>query len=219
MTSLSFINRMQETRDTIKSDRAFFKMLLRIYVWLFWKAYGIKLNLNGGSIMKRFILKNDHPDFGFSVGVGNVTDAEGEVLPDESVNIEITSSDEDVLGLTLDETGKNGSAHVGHSGVSAFSVVAKDASGNVLASSTDEFVVTPGDPKFVDEIETVFDGVEPEAETAPAAEAESTGSTSESAGESTSEEASAGAEEAPVAEAEPAAEEATSTSSDEPGAI
>lgn len=152
----------------------------------------------------RYIIKNDTPDFDFSIDVGTVTDAEGEVLPDESISLEIESSDPDVLEVTVNEDGKSGRVHVGHSGVAAFTVSAKGPNGDVLASGADDFTVTPGDPKAVSEIKTNFAGLEPEGETGGSTEGEPASTGTETDGESEGE-----------SEAQPAEESSESTGAEE----
>jgi hypothetical protein len=107
-------------------DQLFFQWLLRIYVWLLAKAYGLE-KLNQGEIKMNYIVKDDNPDVGFAVTVGDVTDSEGQVIPDAQLSFEIASSDESVLAVTVNEDGKSGSVHFGAPGVAAISVQVKDA--------------------------------------------------------------------------------------------
>ena len=110
--------------------------------------------------MANYVIKNDNPDFGYSVDVGEVRDAEGEVLPDEAVVVEVASSDADVLALSPDSD-SSGSIHVGHSGIAQFSVQVKDLEGNILGSHGDSFTVTVGEPASVSDISTSFEGLSP----------------------------------------------------------
>jgi hypothetical protein len=141
-------------------DQLFFQWLLRIYVWLLAKAYGLE-KLNQGEIKMNYIVKDDNPDVGFAVTVGDVTDSEGQVIPDAQLSFEIASSDESVLAVTVNEDGKSGSVHFGAPGVAAISVQVKDANGNVLGSGGDNFTVTTGDPAAISSVTTSFEGLTP----------------------------------------------------------
>jgi hypothetical protein len=141
-------------------DQLFFQWLLRIYVWLLAKAYGLE-KLNQGEIKMNYIVKDDNPDVGFAVTVGDVTDSEGQVIPDAQLSFEIASSDESVLAVTVNEDGKSGSVHFGAPGVAAISVQVKDASRHVLGSGGDNFTVTTGDPAAISSVTTSFEGLTP----------------------------------------------------------
>ena len=142
------------------ADQIFFQWLLRIYVWLLAKAYGLE-KLKIGEIKMNYIVKDDNPDVGFAVTVGEVTDAEGQVIPDAQLSFEIASSDESVLAVAVGEDGKSGSVHFGAPGIAAFTVQVKDANGNVLGSGGDNFTVTVGDPAAISGVSTSFDGLTP----------------------------------------------------------
>jgi hypothetical protein len=141
-------------------DQLFFQWLLRIYVWLLAKAYGLE-KLTIGEIKMNYIVKDDNPDVGFAVTVGEVTDSEGQVIPDAQLTVEIASSDESVLAVTTNEDGKSGSVHFGAPGVAPITVQVKDANGNVLGSGGDNFTVTTGDPAAISGVSTSFDGLTP----------------------------------------------------------
>jgi hypothetical protein len=112
-----------------------------------------------------YIVKDDNPDVGFAVTVGDVTDAEGQVIPDAELSFEIASSDESVMAVTLNEDGKSGNVHFGAPGVAAFTVQVKSADGTVLGSGGDNFTVTTGDPAAISSVSTSFDGLTPVDET------------------------------------------------------
>lgn len=109
-----------------------------------------------------FIVKNDNPNVRFAIDVGDVTDAEGEVLPDESVRLEISSTEPEVLAVTVDPDGRAGEVTFGRSGQASFNVQAFGPNSNEpLASGSAGFTVTTGDPSAVSAITPVFDGLEP----------------------------------------------------------
>lgn len=113
-----------------------------------------------------FKVKNDHQDESFSISVGGVTDAEGEKLPDTSgLTVEVTSSDDAVVGVTFDSSTNSGVAHFGHSGVASLTASVKNAAGDILGSGAADFTVTTGDPAAVSDVKLAFGGIteEPEA--------------------------------------------------------
>jgi len=108
-----------------------------------------------------YIVKDDNPDVGFSVTVGGVTDAEGQPIPDAQVTVEVSSTDASVLAVTSNEDGKSGTVHFGDPGQASINVSAKSADGTVLATGSDGFTVTVGDPAAIASISTSFDGLTP----------------------------------------------------------
>lgn len=153
---------------SVANDRNCFRCLLRIYVWLLSKAYGLE-NINKGEIKMSYIVKADNPDVGFSVSLGEVTDSEGNPIPEPQLSVEILSTDENVVKLTVDESGRSGSASFGSPGIAAVTVEVKDAQGNVLGSGGDNFTVTTGDPSSITSVSTKFEGLTP-ADEAPVEE-------------------------------------------------
>ncbi len=145
---------------TYTSDQIFFQWVLKVLIWVFAKAYGLD-KLKIGEIKMNYIVKDDNPDVGFAVTVGDVTDAEGQVIPDAQLSFEVASSDENVLAVTANADGKSGTVHFGAPGVAAFSVQVKDANGTVLGSGGDNFTVTTGDPAAISGVSTSFDGLTP----------------------------------------------------------
>jgi hypothetical protein len=150
------------------ADQLFFQRLLRIYVWLLERAYGSNIFNRIGEIKMNYIVKDDNPEVGFSVSVGDVKDAEGNVISDAELSYEIASSDDSVLGVTLNEDGKSGTVHFGNPGIAAFSVQVKSGD-TVLGSGGDSFTVTTGDPASISSVSTSFDGLTP-ADAPPAPE-------------------------------------------------
>jgi hypothetical protein len=142
------------------TDQRFFQMLLKVYVWLLQRAYGLNL-VKTGEIKMNYVVKNDNPDVGLTIDIGEVTDAEGEVLSDDSVTVEVTSSNPGVVQVgEPDEDGLR-NVHFGTSGQAAVVVNAKGPNGEILATGGDNFTVTPGDPAAVSGISTSFEGLTP----------------------------------------------------------
>lgn len=137
----------------------FFQMLLKVYVWLLQRAYGLNFHKTG-EIDVMYIVKNDNPDVGFSVSVGEVTDAEGEVIDNAELQISVSSSDEEVISITDNGDG-TGQVHFGHSGTASVQVEVKGPNGQVLGSGGDVFTVTTGDPSAISAVGIGFDGLTP----------------------------------------------------------
>ncbi len=148
-------------------DQLFFQQLLKIFAWLVQRAYGIKIQT--GEIKMNYIVKDDNPDVGFAVTLGNVTDSEGNVIPDAQITLDIQSSDANVLAATVNADGKSGSVHFGAPGIASLTVQAKSASGQVIGSGGDTFTVTLGDPAAIASVSTTFDGLTPAPAPAPTA--------------------------------------------------
>ncbi len=149
------------------SDQLMFQRLLKIFAWLIERAYGIKLEI-GDIIKMNYIVKDDNPDVGFSVALGDVTDSEGNVIAEAQVSLDIQSSDPNVLAITLNADGKSGSVHFGAPGTGSLTVQAS-ANGKVLGSGGDIFTVTLGDPAAIASVATTFDGLTPVPAPAPPA--------------------------------------------------
>lgn len=107
-----------------------------------------------------FKVANDHQDEPYSISIGGVTDAEGEPLPDaKGLTVEVTSSDEGVVGAGFDPTTNSGVAHFGRSGVASLNAVVKNAKGDILGSGAADFTVTTGDPAAVSDVKIAFSGI------------------------------------------------------------
>lgn len=108
-----------------------------------------------------YVIPNNNPDWKCRVDIGEVTDADGEVLPDEAVTLEFLSSDQEVLQVTVDETGRAADLHPGHSGQAAYTVNAKGPDGTILATGSDNFTLTQGPPNAVSGIKITHEGLTP----------------------------------------------------------
>lgn len=106
--------------------------------------------------MADYVVKDDQPDVPYSVTLGEVTDAEGNVIADpQGLSVEVTSSDPSVVELTPADD-KSGSAHFGNPGQATVTANVKDANGNILATGSANFTVTTGDPASVSSVEVAF---------------------------------------------------------------
>jgi len=87
---------------------------------------------------------NNHQDESFSIAIGGVTDEEGEALPNaDGLTVEVTSSDDAVVGVTFDPSTNSGVAHFGHSGVASLNAAVKNAKGDILGSGAADFTRNP----------------------------------------------------------------------------
>lgn len=147
-------------------ERAYYQWAFRFLSWLFAKAFGFE-PFRLQEIQMKYIIKNDQPDFGFKVIPGEVRDAEGEVIPNVDLDMEVLSSDENVLQVTTSpDSDESGSVHVGTSGESTITVNASH-NGKLLATGSDTFLVTTSDPTSVSGIRTEFEGLAPVDEAPP----------------------------------------------------
>ncbi len=114
------------------------------------------------SLEVKFVFKvaNDHQDEPFSISIGGVTDAEGEPLPDtKGLSVEVTSSDEEVVGVSFDPSNNSGAVHFGRSGVASVTASVTNGKGEILGSGAADFTVTTGDPAAVSDVRISFGGL------------------------------------------------------------
>ena len=105
-----------------------------------------------------FIVKDNAPDANFSVVLGDVTDAEGNAIPDAQLTLAVLSTDEAVVAVTFDPATKAGSVHFGNPGTAT--VTATVSSGEtLLGSGAADFTVTVGDPAAISNVALSFDGL------------------------------------------------------------
>lgn len=111
-----------------------------------------------------FKVANDHQDEPFSISISGVTDAEGEPIPDASgLTVEVTSSDDTVVGVSFDSTANSGVASFGRSGVASLNASVKNAKGDILGSGAADFTVTTGDPAAISDVKISFGGLTEDA--------------------------------------------------------
>jgi hypothetical protein len=143
------------------ADRPFFQRLLRIFVWLVESTFGLK-QPNIGELKIMYIIKDDNPDVGYSIDVGDVTDAEGNVIPDEAVVVTVESDNPSAVSVSADASDEtSGSISFGSPGVATVTVSANDAnSGALLATGSASFTITTGDPTSISGLDINFDGLD-----------------------------------------------------------
>lgn len=163
------------------AEQKFFQWILKIYVWLLAKAYGleefpeIECTYNQKQeikIMAQYVVKDDNPDVGVNVAVGEVKDAEGQVITGAQVTVEISAQNDNPDSPSVEVTdngNQTGSVHFGAPGQGTVNYQVKDQSGKVLAVGSDSFLVTTGDPSSVSSVTATFDGLTP-VEEAPVEE-------------------------------------------------
>lgn len=105
-----------------------------------------------------FIVKDDNPDAGFTLVLGDVTDAEGNAIPDAQLDLAVVSTDEAVVGVTFDAASKSGSVHFGNPGTATVTATVSSG-GNLLGSGAADFTVTTGDPAAISSVALNFDGL------------------------------------------------------------
>jgi hypothetical protein len=159
------------------AEQRFFQLLLKVYVWLLKQAYCLDNNQQEIKLMSNYVVKDDNPDVGFKLTLGEVKDAEGNVIATpEGLVAEILSTNDGVLQFTPTDgftpTGNElaeGSVKLGSPGQANLNYNVKDAAGNVLGTGSDGFTVTTGDPASIAGISAQFDGLTPVPETPAAA--------------------------------------------------
>ena len=105
-----------------------------------------------------FVVKDDETDKNFSVVTGDVTDAEGNVIPAAAVELAVVSTDDSVVGVTFDPATKSGSVHFGKPGTATITATASSG-GKLLGSGAADFTVTVGDPAAISSVGLNFDGL------------------------------------------------------------
>lgn len=102
-----------------------------------------------------YIVKNDNPDVGYQLSY-QVTDAEGEVLPNEQTIAEVVSDNPGVVAVDPETS----TVHFGTSGLASINATVKRASdGELLGSFGAQFTVTTGDPSAIAGGSIVFEGL------------------------------------------------------------
>lgn len=121
--------------------------------------------------MSNYVVKDDNPDVGFKLTLGEVKDSEGNVVTDpQGLVTEILSTNDGVVQFTPGADDRSGTVKFGSPGQANLNYNVKDATGKVLGSGSDGFTVTTGDPASIAGISASFDGLTPVPETpAPAA--------------------------------------------------
>lgn len=115
--------------------------------------------------MANFVLKDDNPDVPFKLVLGEVKDAEGNVIANPVVDTTAVSSDGAVVEVTFDPATLDGNVHFGAPGSAALTYEVKDPNtGKLLACGGDIFTLTTGDPDSVSSVTAEFEGITPQPE-------------------------------------------------------
>jgi hypothetical protein len=105
-----------------------------------------------------FVVKDDHEAVNFFINLGDVTDAEGNVVTDANLEVAVESSDSGVLSVDFNAFDRKGVVSFGSPGVA--SLTAKVTSGDkLLGSGAADFTVTVGDPAAISNVALSFDGL------------------------------------------------------------
>lgn len=150
------------------NEQIFLQRIFKFFMWLFELAYGCKPPINTGEIklMPNYIVKDNNPDVGFQLAVGEVKDEEGNVITDpQGLTTEIVSTDDTVLAFTPGADDRSGSVRFGSPGQASLQYSVKGPNGIVLGSGSDGFTVTTGDPASISGVTASFDGLTPVDET------------------------------------------------------
>jgi len=117
-----------------------------------------KLTTKQVEVRFMFVVKDDHADVNFSLVLGDVTDAEGNTIPDAQLDLAVTSSDDTVVAVTFDASARSGSVSFGHPGVASVTATVSSG-GSLLGSGAADFTVTVGDPAAISSVALNFDGI------------------------------------------------------------
>lgn len=106
-----------------------------------------------------YIVKDNNPDVAYSLVVGEVKDAEGSVIADPQLSVEVVSDNPAAVAVAPAPNGKSGSISFGAPGQANLTANVKDAAGNILATGAASFTVTTGDPASVASVGLTFDSL------------------------------------------------------------
>ncbi len=109
-------------------------------------------------VFMSFVVKDDHEPVNFSVVLGDVTDAEGNAIPDAALDVAVESSDANVVAVSFDAAARTGSVSFGSPG-NATVTANVSTGGKLLGSGVAGFVVTVGDPAAISSVALSFDGL------------------------------------------------------------
>lgn len=105
-----------------------------------------------------YVVQDTHPDVNFTIAVGDVTDAEGNVITDAHLDISVDSSDADVVSVKFGDTPNAVSLHFGKPGVAMVSAQVKSG-GTLLGVADANFTVTAGDPASISSVALNVEGL------------------------------------------------------------
>lgn len=105
-----------------------------------------------------FVVKDDHVPVNFSLVLGDVTDAEGNAIPDAQLNVTVESDNPAAVAVEFDAAARTGSVSFGSPGQA--NVVANVKTGDVLlGTGAAAFTVTVGDPAAITGVSLNFEGI------------------------------------------------------------
>ena len=105
-----------------------------------------------------FVVKDDQPPVNFSLVLGDVTDSEGNAIPDAALDVTVESDNPDAVAITFDPATKSGTASFGSPGQA--NVTANVKSGEtLLGTGAAAFTVTVGDPAAITSVGLNFEGI------------------------------------------------------------
>lgn len=106
-----------------------------------------------------YIVKDDNPDVNYSISLGEVKDAEGNVISDAQVSVEVESDNPAAVAVAPAEDGRSGSLSFGSPGQATITANVKDGSGNLLGAGAASFTVTTGDPASISGVSLQIEGL------------------------------------------------------------
>lgn len=106
-----------------------------------------------------YILKNDHPAVPFSLVLGDVTDAEGETIPDAKLDVTVESDSPGVVAVTFDPATRAGEISFGTSGSANLTATVKSGE-TLLGAGAAAFTITTGDPAAISAVDLTFEGID-----------------------------------------------------------
>ncbi len=105
-----------------------------------------------------YIVKDNNPDVGYSIEVGEVKDAEGNVIPDAQLSVEVASDNPAAVAVNPGSDPKSGTISFGAPGNATVTASVKSGD-TVLGQGTASFLVTAGDPASISGVNLKFDGL------------------------------------------------------------
>ncbi len=96
-----------------------------------------------------YIVKTDNPDVAYSISAAQVTDSEGNQVPETALSYEVTSDNPDVVSITPNpDDALSGSIHFGNPGQANINVNVLFGS-QILGAFGAQFTTTVGDPAAI----------------------------------------------------------------------
>lgn len=112
----------------------------------------------GVKVTMSFIVKDDHAPVNFTLALGDVTDAEGNVIPDAKLDVTVESDNAAAVAVEFDAAAKTGSVSFGAPGQANITANVKSGA-TLLGTGAASFTVTVGDPAAITGVTLAFDGI------------------------------------------------------------